>query len=107
MKPDDELPEDALAAVIEGLMPKDDGDGDAWSISELRRLALMGRVTGDLSAAVSAHRALMDALGALRGEYGKKRQADHDMTDEDAEAAILEAAAHIAAKRKVAKGRKS
>ena len=93
----------AIFDEIERTLPKgDDPDGE-WSIQELRRLALMGRLTGDISGAVSAHRVLADAIGALRGEYGKKRARDHDMTDEEAEAAILEAAAHIAAKRKVAR----
>ena len=103
MKPDDELSELGLAERIEALMPKDDGQADAWSIDELRRLALLGRITGDISGAVGAHRVLTDALGALRGGYAAKRQADHEMTDEDAEAAILEAAEHIRNKRKVAR----
>ena len=102
---DEDRPFNALLDEVDREMPKgDDPDGE-WSIQELRRLALMGRLTGDISGAVSAHRVLADAIGALRGEYGKKRAHDRDMTDEEAEAAILEAAAHIAAKRKVAKRR--
>lgn len=104
MNPDPDLPEDradpALADRIEALLPKPGSGEEDWSIQELRRLAVLGRITGDISGAVSAHRVLSDALGALRGEYGKRKKTEGDMTDEEAEAAILEAADHIRGKRK-------
>jgi hypothetical protein len=108
LPPDGELGADALSAwkerrlndEIDAALPKgNDLDGE-WSIQELRRLALMGRLTGDISGAVSAHRVLADAIGALRGGYGDKRKHDGDLTDEEAERAILEAAAAIKARRK-------
>jgi hypothetical protein len=97
---DDDQELGALDEQITRALPKGDDLDGAWSMQELRRLALMGRLTGDISGAVSAHRVLADAIGSLRGGYGDKRKGDGDMTDEEAEAAILEAAKAIKARQR-------
>jgi hypothetical protein len=99
--------DEALQALVDEALPTPGSDDSQWTIDELRRLAVLGRLTGDISGAVSAHRVLSDALGALKGGYADKRKSDHDMTDEEAERHILDAAEHIRAKRKLASSKKT
>ena len=73
-----------------------------WSEGELLRVAVRARITGDNSAAVAAHRLLADMHGSLKGERGKMLENDDmdNLTPEQQEDAILEAAREIEAKRK-------
>lgn len=93
---------ESLTDMVARLLPGPGTDLDRWGIQELQALALLGRLSGDISGAVSAHRVLQDALGSLRGGYAEKRRADQDLSEEEADAVILEAAKAIRAKRQKA-----
>jgi hypothetical protein len=91
--------DEALTAIAEAAMPAKGETVEAWSEREVMRLAVVGRLAGDTSGAVAAHRLLADMHGSLRGGYRKRRGQDIvDMTPEGEEEEILPAAEEIKAK---------
>jgi hypothetical protein len=90
--------ESAIAGnLIDPLLPASHSEAD-WSVREVARLAVQARLAGDVSGAVAAHRLLADVLGSTRGGYAAKHR-DVPLDEAEAEAAILEAAESIRAKR--------
>ncbi len=95
-------PDPAIAAsVIDALLPVRPADAE-WSVREVVRLAVQARLAGDIAGAVAAHRLLADVLGSTRGGYAA-RQSDEAIDEAEAEAAILEAADFIRARRGLAR----
>lgn len=98
--------DEALMALAAAALPARGETVEAWSEREVMRLAVVGRLAGDVSGAIAAHRLLADMHGSLRGGYRERRSQDLiDMTPEEEDEAILEAAEMIKAKR--AKDRES
>jgi hypothetical protein len=98
--------DEALTAIAEAALPARGETVEAWSEREVMRLAVIGRLAGDISGAIAAHRLLADMHGSLRGGYRERRSSDQDildMTPEEQENTILEAADEIKARRKEAK----
>ena len=96
--------DDALRAIAEAALPAKSEAVEAWSEREVMRLAVVGRLAGDVSGAIAAHRLLADMHGSLRGGYGERRGQDLiDMTPEEEDQAILDEAERIKARRKEAK----
>ena len=91
-------PDPAIAAgVIDALLPASHSEAE-WSVREVARLAVQARLAGDFAGAAAAHRLLADVMGSTRGGYAARR--DDEVVDEvEAEAAILEAADIIRARR--------
>ena len=93
--------DEALMAIAEAALPAKGEPMDRWTERELMRLAARGRLTGDISGAVAAHRLLANMHGSLRGGYGEQRGQDlFDMTPEEEEEAILQEAEVIKEKRR-------
>ncbi len=91
-------PEPAIAAsVIDVLLPVRPADADR-SVREVIRLAVQAQLAGDIARAVAGRRLLADVLGSTRGGYAA-RHSDEVIDEAEAEAAILEAAESIRAKR--------
>ena len=83
--------DEVLMAIAETALPAKGEPVDRWTERELMRLAVRGRLTGDISGAIAAHRLLADMHGNLRGGYRERRGQDLiDMTPEEEEEAILE-----------------
>jgi hypothetical protein len=104
LEPDDA--DEALMAIAEAALPAKHETVEAWSEREVMRLAAIGRLAGDTSGAIAAHRLLADMHGSLRGGYRERRSSDQDildMTPEEQEKAILEAAEEIRKRRKEVK----
>jgi hypothetical protein len=87
-------------SVIDALLPVRPADSD-WSVREVVRLAVQARLAGDIAGAVAAHRLLADVLGSTRGGYAA-RQGEEAIDEAQAEAAILQAADIIRARRGLA-----
>lgn len=85
------------SSVIDALLPVRPADAD-WSVREVARLAVQARLAGDIGGAVAAHRLLADVLGSTRGGYAA-RHGDEAIDEAEAEAAILQAADFIRARR--------
>ncbi len=95
-------PDPAIAAsMIDALLPVRPTDAD-WSVREVVRLAVQARLAGHIASAVAAHRLLADVLGSTRGGYAA-RHGDEAIDQAEAEAAILEAADFIRARRGLAR----
>jgi hypothetical protein len=84
-------------SLINPLLPASHSEAQ-WSVREVTRLAIQARLAGDIAGAVAAHRLLADVLGSTRGGYAAKHP-DEPLDEAEAEAAILEAAESIRAKR--------
>jgi hypothetical protein len=94
-------PDPAIAeSLIDQLLPASHAEAD-WSVREVARLAVQARLAGDIAAAVAAHRLLADVLGSTRGGYAA-RHGDEAIDEAEAEAAILQAADIIRARRGLA-----
>jgi hypothetical protein len=88
--------------LINLLLPAHPADAN-WSVRELTRMAAQARLVGDITGAVAAHRLLADVLGSTRGGYAAKLR-DEPFDEAKAEAAILEAAEVIRARRRRTQG---
>jgi hypothetical protein len=96
--------DETLMAIAEAALPTHRETAEAWSEREVMRLAVVGRLARDIAGAIAAHRLLADMHGSLRGGYRERRGQDlFEMTPEEEEAAILEAADEIRRRRKEAK----
>ena len=96
--------DEVLMAIAEAALPAKGEVVEAWSEREVMRLAVVGRLAGDVSGSIAAHRLLADMYGSLRGGYRERRGQDLiDMTPEEEEEAILKAADEIRQLRKEAK----